>query len=198
MSSPFAGFPTLTRSVGPISEAPGRTTGNGPHGPLTTETRRVIVGTFNGARLRHAGLVPGPLRVRGSVVIPEAELSWRFSRSSGPGGQSVNTTDSRVELLFDVANSTALGPTYRARALERLSTKLVNGVLSVTASEHRSQLRNREAAERRLVEELSAAIAPPPRPRRPTKPTMGSIDRRIEAKKRRSTVKRHRRDAGSD
>lgn len=135
--------------------------------------------------------MPGPLKVR-SIVIPESELSWRFSRSSGPGGQGVNTTDSRAELLLDIANSPSLSETQRARALERLAGRLTDGVLSITASEHRSQLRNREAAERRLVEELGAAIAPPPRARRLTKPTKGSVDRRIEAKKRRSTIKRHR------
>ncbi len=137
--------------------------------------------------------MPGPLRLRGSVVIPESELAWRFSRSSGPGGQGVNTTDSRVELLFDVAASPALSPALRARALARLGARLSDGVLSVTSSEHRSQLRNREEAERRLVAILSEAIAPPPRPRRPTKPTRGSVNRRIEVKKRRSEVKRLRR-----
>jgi len=139
------------------------------------------------------GRVPGDLRVRGSVVIPESELSWRFSRSSGPGGQGVNTTDSRVELRYDVARSAALGPTQRARALERLAGRLVDGVLSVTASEHRSQLRNREAAERRLVEELATAIAPPPRPRRPTRPTKAAAERRMAAKRKRSELKRLRR-----
>ena len=140
--------------------------------------------------------MPGPLRVRGSLVIPEVELSWRFSHSSGPGGQGVNTADSRVELLYDVANSTVLNPMLRARALERLSGRLVNGVLSVTASEHRSQLRNREAAERRLVEELAAAIAPPPRARRPTRATKASVERRLTAKRMRSDVKRLRRPDG--
>jgi ribosome-associated protein len=114
--------------------------------------------------------VPGDLHVRGSVVIPEDELSWRFSRSSGPGGQSVNTTDSRVELSYDVAASTALGPVLKARAQERLAGRLTNGILTVSASEHRSQLRNREAAERRLVHVLREAIAPPPRPRRDQAP----------------------------
>jgi len=140
--------------------------------------------------------VPGPLRVRGSLVIPEVELSWRFSHSSGPGGQGVNTADSRVELLYDVANSTVLSPMLRARALGRLSGRLVNGVLSVTASEHRSQLRNREAAERRLVEELAAAIAPPPRARRPTRATKASVERRLTAKRMRSDVKKLRRPDG--
>jgi ribosome-associated protein len=137
--------------------------------------------------------MPGPLTVRGSVVIPEAELSWRFSRSSGPGGQGVNTTDSRVELTYDIANSTVLGPTQRARALERLAARLVDGTLTITASEHRSQLRNREAAEQRLAEELSAAIAPPPRPRRPTRATKASVERRIASKKRRGQTKKLRR-----
>jgi ribosome-associated protein len=137
--------------------------------------------------------VPGPLRLRGSVVIPEPELAWRFSRSSGPGGQGVNTTDSRVELLFDVAASPSLSPTLRARALARLAPRLSDGVLSVTASEHRSQLRNREEAERRMAAILSEAIGPPPPPRRPTMPTRGSVNRRISVKKRRSEVKRLRR-----
>lgn len=138
--------------------------------------------------------MPGDLQVRGSVVIPEAELSWRFSRSSGPGGQGVNTTDSRVELLWDVAATSALGPALKARALERLADRLVDGaVLAVSASEQRSQYQNRLAAERRLVDVVAAAIAPPPRPRRATKPTRGSVDRRIAAKKRRGETKRLRR-----
>ncbi|MFL6099236.1 MAG: alternative ribosome rescue aminoacyl-tRNA hydrolase ArfB [Actinomycetales bacterium] len=137
--------------------------------------------------------MPGPLVVRGSVVVPETELVWRFSRSSGPGGQGVNTTDSRVELSFDVAATTAFGPTHKARALERLAPRLVDGVLTVSASEHRSQLRNREAATARLAALLAEAIAPPPRPRRPTKATRASVERRIAGKKRRSETKRLRR-----
>jgi ribosome-associated protein len=139
--------------------------------------------------------MPGPLHIRGSVVIPEAELSWRFSRSSGPGGQSVNTTDSRVELSFDVAASAALGPTLKTRALQRLAGRLANGVLTVTASEHRSQLRNRKAAEMRLAHTLEQAIAPPPRVRRPTKPSRASIERRLAIKRRRGDIKRRRRAA---
>ena len=137
--------------------------------------------------------MPGPLTIRGSVVIPETELSWRFSRSSGPGGQGVNTTDSRVELSYDLERSTALPAPLQARALERLAGRLVDGVLTIAASEHRSQLRNREAAERRLVDELAAAIAPPPRARRPTRASKASVQRRIDAKKRRGEVKRMRR-----
>ncbi len=137
--------------------------------------------------------VPGDLPVHGTVVIPESELVWRFSRSSGPGGQGVNTTESRVELSYDVDRSTALGPTLRARALARLAERLVDGVLTVSASEHRSQLRNREAAERRLAEIMTQAIAPPPRRRRPTKPSRAARARRVEQKKRRSETKRLRR-----
>jgi ribosome-associated protein len=142
--------------------------------------------------------MPGDLRVRGSAVIPEDELTWRFSRSSGPGGQSVNTTDSRVELSYDVAASTALGPVLKARAQQRLAGRLTNGILTVSASEHRSQLRNREAAERRLVHVLRDAIAPPPRARRPTRPTRAGVERRLKSKRQRSETKRQRGSAASD
>jgi ribosome-associated protein len=139
--------------------------------------------------------MPGPLRVTRSVVIPERELTWRFSRSSGPGGQSVNTADSRVELSLDVARTSALGPIQRARVIERLSRRLVDGVLTVRASEHRSQLRNREAALERMAKILAGALAPPPPRRRPTRPTRGAVERRLADKKRRSRTKRLR---GSD
>ncbi|WP_030908783.1 alternative ribosome rescue aminoacyl-tRNA hydrolase ArfB [Streptosporangium amethystogenes] len=138
--------------------------------------------------------MPGPLQISGSVSVPEAELGWRFSRSSGPGGQGVNTTDSRVELSFDLAATGALGDVLKARALERLASRLVNGVITIAASEFRSQLRNREAAEMRLAQLLREAIAPPPKKRRPTKPSRGAIERRITAKKQRSDLKRLRRD----
>ncbi|HEX6920035.1 MAG TPA: alternative ribosome rescue aminoacyl-tRNA hydrolase ArfB [Actinomycetes bacterium] len=140
--------------------------------------------------------MPGDLQVRGSVVIPEAELRWRFSRAGGPGGQSVNTTDSRVELSYDLAASAALPPPLKARALQRLAGRLVDGVITVTASERRSQLQNRRAAEDRLVALLLEAIAPPPRPRRPTRPSRGAVARRLEAKRRRGAVKRLRHDLG--
>jgi ribosome-associated protein len=134
-----------------------------------------------------------PLRVSRSVVVPEKELRWRFSRSSGPGGQSVNTADSRVQLSLDLRTTTALGPVQRARALERLADRLVDGVLTVTAREDRSQLRNREIALERLAAILAGAISPPPRRRRPTKPSKKAIERRIAAKKRRAQTKRLRR-----
>jgi ribosome-associated protein len=136
----------------------------------------------------------GPLRVSGSVLIPEAELEWRFSRASGPGGQGVNTTDSRAQLRWDVAASSALSEDQRSRVLHRLGTRLIHGVLQISASEQRSQLQNREAAERRLVDIVAAALAPPPRSRRATRPTRGSQERRIAGKKRRSDIKRLRRD----
>ena len=136
--------------------------------------------------------MPGPLQVTSRLVVPEAELSWRFSRSGGPGGQSVNTSDSRAELSYDVARSAVLSDLQRARALERLAGRLVDGVVTVAASEHRSQLQNREAAERRLAALLREAVAPPPRARRPTRPTRGSQERRLDAKRRRSQTKRGR------
>jgi ribosome-associated protein len=131
--------------------------------------------------------------IRPGLAIPEAELSWRFSRSSGPGGQGVNTTDSRVELSWNLLASGLLSPALKERAVERLGHRLVDGVVTITASEHRSQLRNREAAEARLAARVAEAIAPPPRQRRATKPSRGSVERRIGAKKRRGQIKRGRR-----
>ncbi len=136
--------------------------------------------------------VPGPLQVTDRLVLPPSELSWRFSRSSGPGGQSVNTSDSRAELSFDVAASTVLDEPTRQRLLFRLRGRLVRGVLTVVAQDERSQLQNREAAERRLAQLLREALAPPPPPRRPTRPTRGSKERRLEDKRRRSQLKRDR------
>lgn len=133
--------------------------------------------------------------VRGITVPPE-ELSWRFSRSQGPGGQSVNTTDSQAELSFDLAASTVLPPVWKERALQSLAGRLSAGVITVAASEYRSQLRNREAAAERLSSLLTEATAPPPPPRRPTRPTRGSVQRRLESKKRRAQIKRLRRYEG--
>ncbi len=135
---------------------------------------------------------PG-LRVGAGVTIPESELSWRFSRSSGPGGQGVNTADSRVELVWDAAASAALSPLQRERVLDRLSGRLVGGVLTIAASEHRAQLRNREAARARLAALVGDALRPPSPPRRPTKPTRGAKERRLKAKQQRTDVKKLRR-----
>lgn len=138
--------------------------------------------------------VPRPgLRVSAALTIPESELSWRFSRSSGPGGQGVNTADSRVELVWDAARSAVLSPVQRERLTERLRGRLVGGVLTVAASEHRAQLRNREAARERLASLVADAVRPPAPPRRATKPSRGSTERRLTAKRRRTDVKQMRR-----
>jgi ribosome-associated protein len=132
--------------------------------------------------------------VRGRVIPPD-ELSWRFSRSPGPGGQSVNTTESRVELSYDLAGSDALSPTLKERALRALAGRMSGGVVTVTASENRSQLRNREAAAARMSALLTEATAPPPRTRRPTQPSRAARERRRADKQRRSEIKRLRRPA---
>ncbi|QUQ70277.1 alternative ribosome rescue aminoacyl-tRNA hydrolase ArfB [Kutzneria sp. CA-103260] len=138
------------------------------------------------------------LQVTPSLVIAGAELRERFSRSSGPGGQGVNTTDSRVELSFDLARSPSIPEHLRPRLLARLATRLVDGVLTIAASEYRSQLANRNAARERLVSMLRTAAAPPPAKRRPTKPSRGAKERRLEAKHQRSQVKRNRRSVSDD
>ena len=138
------------------------------------------------------------LQVTPSLVIAGAELRERFSRSSGPGGQGVNTTDSRVELSFDVARSPSIPDHLRPRILARLATRLVDGVLTIAASEYRSQLANRNAARERLVSMLRAAAAPPPPKRRPTKPSRGAKERRLTAKHQRSETKRNRRTVTDD
>jgi ribosome-associated protein len=134
----------------------------------------------------------GGLRIGRSVVVPDRELSERYSRSSGPGGQGVNTTDSRVELSFDVARSPSLPETTRARMLARLEGRLVDGVITVAASEHRAQLANRRAARERLAALLTEAAAAPPRKRRPTKPSRAAKQRLLDQQKRPSETKRGR------
>ena len=138
------------------------------------------------------------LVINDRLVIPEAELSWRFSRSSGPGGQGVNTSDSKAELSYDVLRSPTMPDYLRKRAVQRLGTRLVDGVVTISASEHRSQLRNRDAALARLCLLLRDAIAPPAAARRPTKPSAGARARRIEAKKHRGTIKKHRQRPADD
>lgn len=133
-----------------------------------------------------------PLRVDDRLTVAVDELSWRFSRSSGPGGQGVNTADSRVELTWDPAESpgvAALPEHLRARLLAGLSRSSVNGRVVLAASEQRAQLRNREAARQRLRLLILAALAPPAPTRRPSRPTRGSVERRLAGKKARSAVK---------
>lgn len=134
----------------------------------------------------------GGLSIRGQFTIPAAELGWKFSRSSGPGGQGVNTTDSRVQLSWDLAGSPSIPEHLRERALARLAPRLVAGCVVIAASEHKSQLQNRRAAERRLVDILGPAVAPPPRKRRPGRPSRGAKERRLQAKKKRGATKRLR------
>ncbi|NYJ07963.1 alternative ribosome rescue aminoacyl-tRNA hydrolase ArfB [Petropleomorpha daqingensis] len=134
----------------------------------------------------------GDLPVTDTVVVPAGALDWRFSRSSGPGGQGVNTADSRVELSVSI-DALGLSDAQRQRLTERLGNRLVDGVLTIAASEHRQQLRNRQAARDRLAAVLRTALAPPPPARRRTKPTRGSQERRIQAKKQRGELKRSRR-----
>ncbi len=140
----------------------------------------------------------GPHIIRGSVSLPEAELMWRFSRSSGPGGQHVNTSDSQVELRFDLARTETLPPVWKERALERLASRLVGGVVSVRSSEHRSQWRNRETALVRMAALLAEATAPPPKPRKAKKIPRGINERRLRNKKARSETKRGRAGGGWD
>jgi ribosome-associated protein len=135
----------------------------------------------------------GPVTLRSGVVLPDDELQWRFSRSGGPGGQSVNTADSRVELSWDAAGTAALTAEQRERVLDRLAGRLTDGVLTIAASEHRSQLRNRQAAAERLAAVLDAALAPPPPPRRAARPSRASRARRAEGERRRRAVKELRR-----
>ena len=126
------------------------------------------------------------------LVIPDTELIERFSRAGGPGGQGVNTTDSRVELRWDVAGSAALSEAQRERLLARLGARLSGGELVIVASEHRAQLQNRSAARARLAQLLTDALAPPPPARRPTRPSRAAQQRRLDEKRRRGDVKANR------
>lgn len=125
------------------------------------------------------------------VSLPESELSWRFSRSSGAGGQHVNTSDTRVELIWSLATTQALTDAQRERALVSLRSRLVDGRITIVSSQYRSQLRNRDAARVRLEELVAQAIVPP-RARRATKPSRAARARRVDAKKRRGEIKRLR------
>ncbi|GGL30027.1 aminoacyl-tRNA hydrolase [Phycicoccus endophyticus] len=133
-------------------------------------------------------VVPAGPGLPDGLVIPASALTERFSRSSGPGGQGVNTADSRVELELDVRTLEGLTDTQRRRALARTD----GGRLLVTASEHRQQRRNRVAARERMAGLLREALAPPPPSRRATRPTRGSVERRLRAKRQRAETKASR------
>lgn len=155
------------------------------------------LGGDRGWRLTYRWLVselriaPGPGMSAG-LVIPDRELIERFSHASGPGGQGVNTADSRVQLSYDVAASSVLDEVQRDRLLRRLSSRLDGSVLTIVAAHRRSQRQNRVAARERLVMLLRDGIAPPAPPRRASRPTRGSIERRLATKKHRGEVKRRR------
>lgn len=139
---------------------------------------------------------PGPGAPRG-LRVPAGELVEQFSRATGPGGQGVNTTDSRVQLSLDLGTTTALSDVQRERVLSRLSESISGTILTISASEHRSQRRNRIAARQRLTRLLRDAVVPPVI-RRSTRPTQGSLRRRLEGKRRRSEIKRNRKRPGSE
>jgi ribosome-associated protein len=132
-------------------------------------------------------VVANALRVTRTCQIPLDELEWRFTGSGGPGGQHANTANTRVEVVFDIAGSPTLGPRQQARLVEALGS-----VVRVVAADSRSQARNREIALDRLRSKLSDALRVP-KDRRPTKPTKAAKERRLDAKHKRSDVKRQRR-----
>jgi ribosome-associated protein len=134
----------------------------------------------------------GPIRLGHGVSVPEAELHLRAVKAGGPGGQGVNTTDSKVELRWNVATSGALTDAQRTRLLDRLGSRLTaEGELILRAAEHRSQHRNREAVEARFQSIVGEALQPP-KQRRRTRPTRASKERRLQAKAQRSELKRLR------
>jgi ribosome-associated protein len=133
--------------------------------------------------------------IRPGLAIDPDDFEWRFSRAGGPGGQGVNTTDSRVQLTYAISR---LPEPYRTRARQRLEDRLSDDVLTVVASERRSQFQNRAAAQERLIDLLREATAPPPPPRRATRPSRGSVERRLTDKRQRSEIKRLRRPDASD
>ncbi len=139
------------------------------------------------------------LDIGASEPLPDGELSFRYTRSGGPGGQHVNTSSTRVELTFDLEGSPTLTAAEKSRARRRLRSRLdTEGKLRIVASDERSQSRNRALATERFRDAMLAALAPPPPPRRPTKPTRGSSEARLRAKKRDSTRKRERRPPSGD
>ncbi len=137
------------------------------------------------------------LRVNSHLVIPSKELQWRFSRASGPGGQSVNKTESRVELILDLKDSSVLGPFRQKRLIDRLENRLVDGCISVFVAEERSQYKNRQLALLRLADMLREGLKPPRKSRQLTKPTFAAQRRRIKNKKHRGALKQKRQDKPS-
>lgn len=154
---------------------------------------------IDAGRPRRSVVVMAAVEVAPGVRVDERELVVSFARSGGPGGQHVNTTSTKVELRFDVAGSPSLRPDQRERALGRLGSRLTrDGVLVLQASEHRSQTRNREAVLARLGHVLGEALAPPPAPRRASRPGRGAVRRRLDQKARQGQTKALRRRPDGD
>ncbi|UVI37489.1 alternative ribosome rescue aminoacyl-tRNA hydrolase ArfB [Brevibacterium spongiae] len=141
--------------------------------------------------------VPAGPGIPAGLIVPAAELTEQFSRSSGPGGQHVNTSDSRVQLSLDLATASFLSETQRERVIQALAPRLSGTVLTVASEKQRSQLKNRQDARIRLAQLLRDALAPPT-PRRATKPSRNSRRRRVRTEQRRSEIKRNRRKPRPD
>ena len=138
------------------------------------------------------------LIINSKLEIPANEIKWRFSRSSGSGGQNVNKTDSRVEIRFDVSESKALTPYQKHRIRSHDKTKLVKGCICIAVQENRTQYQNRQLALDRLAATLRNLLKPPPQKRRETIPTRSSQRKRIESKKKRGALKKNRRSTTDD
>ena len=132
------------------------------------------------------------LRINTKLEIPANEIKWRFSRSSGAGGQNVNKTDSRAEIVFNVSESKTLTPYQKHRISIQDEVKLINGSICITVQDKRSQYQNRQLALSRLASTLRDLLQPPPKKRRETIPTRSSQKKRVESKKKRSEIKRNR------
>ena len=132
------------------------------------------------------------IRINSRIVIPSNEIEWRFSRSSGPGGQNVNKRESRVELIFNIDHSTALSPYQKCCILNQLKTKIIHGSICIAVQEKRTQFENRKLAMSRLVYLLSNQLRLQAKARKETKPTLASRRRRVELKKKRGELKRNR------
>ena len=132
------------------------------------------------------------LRVNNNIEIPANEIQWRFSRSSGAGGQSVNKTDSRAEIVFNVSESKVLTPSQKYKIVIQHKVKLINGSICIAVQEKRTQYQNRQLALSRLASTLRKLLKPPPKKRRATIPTRSSQRKRVESKKKRGEIKKNR------
>ena len=132
------------------------------------------------------------LQINRKLVIPSNELKWRYSRSSGPGGQNVNKTESRVEIIFNITNSKILNPFQKVILLDKLGNKICNGCISIKVQEKRTQLKNRQLAIQKLISLIKEIIMSKEKIRRITTPTKSCQKKRVESKKKRGEIKRNR------